>query len=64
MGDSEAMTVGVVPGNGCRTMNDGDWLNEVYKEAERESRELPDWARPVQTPPADISDSDISDTDE
>jgi hypothetical protein len=63
MGDSETMSLGVVP-NGCWVMSDGDWLNEVYKEAERESRELPDWARPVQTPPVDISDCDTSDSDE
>jgi hypothetical protein len=46
-----------------RVMNDGDWLTQVFERAEREYHELPEWARPVHTPPVAAAYNDPADTD-
>jgi hypothetical protein len=32
-------------------VRDSDWLAQVFEQAQRDYNELPDWARPVFTPP-------------
>ena len=39
-----------------------DWLSRAFREAEREGRELPDWARPVRVPPAGEPDYPVPPT--
>ena len=49
--------------NGCGlseglelVMDDNDWLTQEFREAEREYRALPETARPVVVPAADVAD--------
>jgi hypothetical protein len=44
-------------------MSDADWLAKVFEEAEREYRALPEWARPVVTPPAAYAGDDAVGTE-
>jgi hypothetical protein len=44
-------------------MSDCDWLTQVFKQAEREYHDLPEWARPVLTPPMAAAANDAADTE-
>jgi hypothetical protein len=39
-------------------MSDSDWLTQVFEQAQRDYDALPEWARPVLTPPVAATTAD------
>lgn len=40
--------------------NDAHWLTEVFRRADKEYNDLPEWARPVRTEPLTMAGQDVT----